>query len=108
AEKSLLELSLASVTATVLEGEVQTVPGISQGTAKTASVDITGVLSATGVKAQSTTTCKGSVGSTTIASLTIGKMTLLNLKPKPNQTIVLGVVKIVLNEQTPIPGGLAV
>jgi hypothetical protein len=58
------------------------------------------------VQSSSTTSCAGSSGSTTIASLKIGGTAVLpSPSPiKPNTTIDLGVVKVVLNEQIPITG----
>jgi hypothetical protein len=53
------------------------------------------------VQALSQTTCAGSRGSTTIAYLAIGSVVLIN-KPtpiKPNTTLNVGVIKLVLNEQ---------
>jgi hypothetical protein len=54
------------------------------------------------VKSTSTTTCNGSSGTTTIASLKVGS-TKVNLPANipPNTVINVGVVKLVLNEQIP-------
>jgi hypothetical protein len=56
------------------------------------------------VNSSSTTTCAGSTGATTIASLKVGN-TVVIAEPThiaPNTTVNVGVVKLVLNEQTPI------
>jgi hypothetical protein len=53
------------------------------------------------VQSTSTTTCGGSAGTVTIAYLRVGTVTVIN-KPtaiKPNTTINVGIVKLVLNEQ---------
>jgi hypothetical protein len=57
------------------------------------------------VQASSNTTCAGSTGQATIASITVGGIPLnIDLHPGPNTTInVLGVT-LVLNEQSPVPG----
>jgi hypothetical protein len=64
-------------------------------------------INATAIKAESHTTCQGSTGATTFASLKIGS-SALNLKPAPNTTLDLGIGKIVLNEQLAAPGELTV
>jgi hypothetical protein len=59
------------------------------------------LISVGAVQAESRTTCAGSAGSTTIAFLRVGTVTLIS-KPtpiKPNTTLNVGVVKLVLNEQ---------
>jgi hypothetical protein len=58
------------------------------------------------VQAASGTSCAGSAGATTIASLKIGSTVLLPAPSKiaPNTTINLGILKIVLNQQIPITG----
>lgn len=55
------------------------------------------------VHAQSATTCEGSTGSTTIAYLKVGTTVLINQPTvvKPNTKITVGVVHLVLDEQTP-------
>jgi len=58
------------------------------------------------VQSASGTSCAGSAGATTIASLKIGSTVLLASPTKiaPNTTINLGILKIVLNQQIPITG----
>jgi hypothetical protein len=58
------------------------------------------------VQADSTSTCSGATGSTTIAYLSVAGNVLINTAttPAPNTPIDLGAVKIVLNEQLPVPG----
>jgi hypothetical protein len=68
------------------------------------AVGITGVPAVTlgVVQSTSTTTCAGSSGSTTIAYLKVGT-TVVIAKPTaipPNTTVNVGIVKLVLNEQT--------
>jgi hypothetical protein len=77
----------------------------------TASVDDTTVgiigipvITVKTINSSSTTTCAGSTGATTIASLKVGN-TVVIAEPThiaPNTTVNVGVVKLVLNEQTPI------
>jgi hypothetical protein len=81
-------------------------------TVQDATTEITGVptVAVTAVHATSKTTCSGSTGSTTIDSLKIGGTTVISVPthPAPNTTYNLVGVKVILNEQTPIPGGLHV
>jgi len=82
-----------------------------------ASVDSTGiglpgvpVIQVGLVQSQSKSTCAGSTGSTTIAFLKVGGVTVIASPTQiaPNTKInVLG-VSLTLNEQTPVPGGLTV
>lgn len=55
------------------------------------------------IKSSSTTTCSGSSGTTTIASLKVGNTVVISAPTNiaPNTTINVGVVKLVLNEQIP-------
>lgn len=83
-------------------------PGTSTATSTVANVTIgvpgLPVITATAIKATSTTTCAASSGATTIANLTIGGVPV-NVNVGPNTTInVAGLAKLVLNEQTPVPG----
>jgi hypothetical protein len=62
------------------------------------------VIAVGAVQSTSSTTCGGSAGTVTIAYLRVGGVTVIS-KPtpiKPNTTINVGVVKLVINEQTPI------
>jgi hypothetical protein len=97
------------VSAHVLCAQVATTefPGKSVATASVddTTVGITGipVITLQTVKSTSTTTCAGSTGSTTIASLKVGG-TVVIAEPTaiaPNTTVNVGVVKLVLNEQVP-------
>ena len=59
------------------------------------------------VQSASATTCAGSVGSTSIAYLKVGSTVLISgptIRVRPNTTINLGILKIVLNQQIPITG----
>jgi hypothetical protein len=84
-------------------------PGTSTATAslQDARVGVPGVpvIQIGAVQASSNTTCAGSTGQATIASITVGGIPLnIDLHPGPNTTInVLGVT-LVLNEQSPVPG----
>jgi hypothetical protein len=62
------------------------------------------------VHSASGTNCAGSKGITTIGYLKVGSTVLINTanNPAPNTTIPLGIGKLVLNEQTPVSGGLMV
>ncbi|MFG1864636.1 choice-of-anchor P family protein [Microbispora bryophytorum] len=81
-------------------------PGKSVATASIddTTIGITGipVITVKTIKSSSTTTCAGSTGTTTIASLKVGN-TVVIAEPtniQPNTTVNVGVVKLVLNEQT--------
>ncbi|WP_141962192.1 vWA domain-containing protein [Actinoallomurus bryophytorum] len=83
-------------------------PGKSVATASIddTTVGITGipVVTVETINSSSTTTCTGSTGATTIAFLKVGS-TVVIAEPThiaPNTTVNVGVVKLVLNEQTPI------
>jgi hypothetical protein len=83
-------------------------PGKSVATASIddTTVGITGipVITVKTINSSSTTTCAGSSGATTIAFLKVGN-TVVIAEPThiaPNTTVNVGVVKLVLNEQTPI------
>jgi hypothetical protein len=61
------------------------------------------------IQSSSRTTCAGSTGQTTILSLTIGGTSIrVNLHPAPNTVVNVAGIRIVLNEQVPVPGGLTV
>ncbi len=61
------------------------------------------------VQSSSTTTCAGSSGAVTIASISVGGIPVnVSVHPGPNTTISVLGVTLVLNEQTPVPGGLTV
>jgi len=94
----------ANVTTTVA-------PGTSTAAATVASLGILGLslvpgIDATGIAADSTSSCSGATGKATFASLTIGGTTYLDYSPAPNTTIPLavGLGQIVLNEQLPVAG----
>ncbi|WP_432920972.1 choice-of-anchor P family protein [Microbispora sp. CA-135349] len=81
-------------------------PGKSVATASIddTSIGITGipVITVGAIKSSSTTTCDGSTGTTTIASLKVGNTVVIAAPTnvQPNTTVNVGVVKLVLNEQT--------
>jgi hypothetical protein len=97
------------VSAHVLCAQVATTafPGRSAATASVAdaSVGITGIplITLTTIQSSSTTTCAGSTGTTTIAFLKVGDVTVISQPTNiaPNTTVNVGVVKLVLNEQIP-------
>jgi len=62
------------------------------------------------VQSQSNSTCAGSNGSTTIAFLKVGTVTVIASPTQiaPNTKISVLGVSLILNEQTPVPGGLTV
>ncbi|MEO3891963.1 vWA domain-containing protein [Nonomuraea sp. B5E05] len=82
-------------------------PGKSVATASIddTTIGITGipVITVKTIKSSSTTTCAGSSGTTTIAFLKVGNTVVIAepTKIEPNTTVNVGVVKLVLNEQTP-------
>ena len=82
----------------------------STATAATVTVGIPGVpvIKVVAAKSTSTTTCAGSTGSTTIVGLTVGGIVVNVNNLHPNTGINIGLVGLVLNEQTPVPGGLTV
>jgi hypothetical protein len=102
-----------AVVAKVLCASVKTSSGFpadSQAFASTAgaNVALSGLpkISIGVVQAFSSTSCAGSSGSTTIASLKIGSKNVLPSPTpiKPNTTINVGILKVVLNQQIPIKG----
>jgi hypothetical protein len=96
------------VSAHVLCAQVATTefPGKSAATASVddTTVGITGipVITVQTIKSTSTTTCAGSSGSTTIAFLKVGNTVVISQPTTiaPNTAVNVGVVKLVLNEQT--------
>jgi len=68
------------------------------------------VISVGVVQSQSNSTCAGSSGSTTIASLKVGGVTVIASPTQiaPNTTVSVLGVTLILNEQTPVSGGLMV
>ena len=112
--KCILALPPGLISASVVCARVQTStpPPSSTATASAATVTIGSPANVVvkAVQAQSTTNCSGSTGSTTLAFLSVGGTTLIDTtsNPPPNSSITLGPVKVVLNEQIPVPGGLTV
>ena len=84
-------------------------PGTSTATASVADTTI-GVLGLPVIKvglvqSSSTTTCAGSSGDTSIASISVGGIPVnVNVHPGANTTITVLGVKLVLNEQVPVAG----
>jgi hypothetical protein len=109
------------VQATVLCGSVDTYTSPAHSVAKAHVVNATvhlgqitnildlGDITADVIDTQSTTDCTGSNGSTTIANLKIDGKPVVTVGLGPNTAITIrpGVV-LVINEQTPVPGGLMV
>ncbi|HEY0804685.1 MAG TPA: choice-of-anchor P family protein, partial [Pseudonocardiaceae bacterium] len=98
------------ISADVLCANVTTIlaPGTSTATSAVANVTIgvpgLPVITATAIKATSTTTCAAASGTTTITNLTIGGVPV-NLNVPPNTGInVAGLAQLVINEQVPVPG----
>jgi Bacterial Ig-like domain (group 3)/von Willebrand factor type A domain len=95
------------VTAHALCAQVATTafPGRSVASASVddTTVGIAGIptISLSTIQSTSTTTCAGSTGSTTIAFLKVGGVTVISQPTNiaPNTTVNVGVVKLVLNEQ---------
>jgi hypothetical protein len=107
--RSVLTLPGPPVSLSLLSARVVTGSGKSSAAATIASAAVAlpgaPVIRAVAVGSQSTSTCKGASGGTTLASLTIGGKGIDVSNIKPNTTITLGpLAKIVLNEQTPVPG----
>ena len=91
----------AKVTTTEFPGKSVATAGIDDTAIGIAGIP---VISVKTINSTSTTTCTGSTGATTIASLKVGN-TVVIAEPttiQPNTTVNVGVVKLVLNEQTPI------
>lgn len=93
---------------------VSTGPGASKATAPvhdaTVGLPLLPAVVVQAVQASSQTTCAGSTGSTTIAYLKIGGTVVAGtpIQPAPNTALPLLGLKVVLNEQVPIAGGLTV
>ena len=85
-------------------------PAASQAQASTAGVTVGAptvpAIAIGAVQSTSATNCFASFGTTTIASLKIGTTTIIASPTsiKPNTTINLGLIKVVLNEQAPLTG----
>jgi hypothetical protein len=80
---------------------------VAQASTASAVVAVPGIplITIGAVQSASATSCAGSAGSTTIASLSIGRTVIaLSSQIKPNTTIDVGILKIVLNQQIPITG----
>lgn len=110
----VVRLSVTHVIANALCASVVTsAPFPSSSTARTsiASATVSGIsgipaIVIGAVQSSSTSSCAGSTGATTIASLKIGSTVILPAPSpvRPNMTINLGILKIVLNQQIPITG----
>jgi uncharacterized repeat protein (TIGR01451 family) len=86
-------------------------PGVAVASAaEVAKVRLLGTaVSADGVRASCGATASAASGATTIARLVVAGRTYANVTPGPNTRItILGVGSLVLNEQTPSPGGITV
>lgn len=106
--QSLVAVALPGITTGVINGSVQTGGGQSIAKASTAAAGINlplvPLISIGAVTATSTSTCTSATGSSTIASLVIGGINIQVNNLPPNSTLNLGVLKVVLNEQLPVPG----
>ncbi|HEX3874929.1 MAG TPA: choice-of-anchor P family protein [Solirubrobacteraceae bacterium] len=100
------------VTADVLCANVTTLAGPGESTASAsvadASVPILGIptIAVGAVQSTSMTTCTGSAGTTTIASLTVGGIVVIASPTKipPNTRISVAGITLILNEQIPVTG----
>jgi len=115
--------SVASLSGPVVSGSglgAGVVTGVSpnqssaQASAASLTVAATGlpVIKATVAQASSQTSCAGSSGTANIASLSVDGVAAASGYYAPNSTVtvptVAGPVTVVLNQQTPVPGGLRV
>jgi hypothetical protein len=109
---ALLNLAKPPLTARLLSSEVTTGHGTSRAESTIASVGVSlsgiPLIAVKGVDTTSTTTCSGSSGTSTLAGLAIAGHTVNVSNLAPNTTLNLGVGTLVLNEQTPVAGGLQV
>lgn len=102
------------VSATLIRSRVVAVVGKSTSTAEAATVKVAAPLlpgvTATGLTATSETTCAGSTGDSDVVTLKVGAVNVaVPNNPAPNTTVTLaGGIKVVFNEQVPVPGGLRV
>jgi len=98
------------VSAQVLCANVTTVPGTSMATASdaTAGVGITDIptITSRAIQSTSTTTCRGSTGTTTIAFLQVGSTVVIASPTNvaPNTTVSVAGITLVLNQQIPVTG----
>jgi hypothetical protein len=98
------------VAADVLCANVTTVafPGKSTASASVADATISiptlPTITLQVVKSTSTTTCAGSTGTTTIASLKVGNTVVATANVSPNTHVTVDGVSLVLNEQIPVGG----
>ncbi len=89
-------------------------PGTSTASATVAGADVAvpplPAISTTDITATSKTTCAGSAGQSMIAFLKVGSTVVIptSTTPAPNTTLNVAGVKLILNEQVPVPGGLTV
>jgi hypothetical protein len=100
-----------TINATVLKSSVVTGSGTStaQTTAATLGINVplVGLLSSNDVRTTSTSNCSGAAGQTSIAYLAIGSQVILpqgSNNPAPNTTLHVGLAKVVVNEQSAVPG----
>lgn len=105
-----IDANLGIVTATLLCSRVVTqagYPARSTATSTIASatvaVSVLPVITVKAVQASSATTCQGSTGATTIAYLKVGGTVVIASPTQvaPNTVVLVGAVRLVLNEQTP-------
>lgn len=84
-------------------------PGTSTATASVqdATIGVLGlpVIRVGLVQSSSATSCSGSTGDTSVASITVGGIPVnVNVHPGPNTTVNILGITLVLNEQKPVPG----
>lgn len=104
------------ISADVVCASVVTAPVPATSTAKASAADVKvnllgllPVIEVGAVQSTSVTTCAGSTGGTTVASISVGGMPLtIPANPAPNTTISLLGITLVLNEQIPTATGLTV
>jgi hypothetical protein len=106
--QGLVNVAAGPVSAQAVQGATRTGFGTSSAEASVATVAIgsgASQIRATGVQTTSTSTCSGSTGQFTIASLTVGGKGINVTGVPPNTTIPLGPLgSIIINEQAPVAG----
>jgi hypothetical protein len=115
---TVVKLSGLIVSGSVLSGSVSTAVNPNQSSAQASVTSLTvavatlPVIKAAVTQASSQTSCSGSTGTSNIASLSVGTVVVASGQASPNTTISVatpvGPITIVLNQQTPVAGGLQV
>jgi hypothetical protein len=110
--RNLASIPSGLIQASALNASVQTTVGRSVATSSVSQVNANALvipaIAIQGASSISTTTCAGSTGGMQIASLSVAGVPVVTTGAQPNSTIDVGVVRIVLNEQKSVDGGLEV